>query len=74
MRSGWVAAYDPADPPGCMAGGLRHSTPNSCMTYLLERRKTRWAVVGAGMPGVLNVPDGAPDDLGAPAMRDRLTG
>ncbi len=67
LRSGWAAAYDPADPPGCIPGGLRDAGKTPCTVYLLQRRKTRWAVVAAGAPGALSVPEDAPLDLGAPA-------
>ncbi len=65
VRARWVAAYDPADPPGCVSGGLRTGSPRSCTAYVLQRRKTRWAVVAFGRPGQMFVPDNAPEDLGA---------
>lgn len=64
LRGGWAAAYDPADPPGCLPGGLRIAGPNPCTVYVLQRRKNRWALVAFGAPGAMHVPEGAPEDLG----------
>jgi hypothetical protein len=66
LRSGWAAAFDPADPPGCIVGGLNKASPRACTVYVLQRRKTRWAVVAVGRPGELTLPEGVPVDLGAP--------
>jgi hypothetical protein len=66
VRSGWAAAFDPADPPGCVPGGLRDGSAKSCTAYVLRRSKTRWSVVATGRPGSLALPDGVPSDLGSP--------
>lgn len=67
VRSSWAVAYDPAVPAGCVPGGLQ--TPageRPCRVYVLQRVKTTWTLRAVGHPGAMDVPDGAPTDLGAP--------
>ena len=70
IRRNWAIAYDPADPPGCTSGGLwgLQDTPaipeEPCTAYVLIRRKSRWAVTAAGVPGSFVAPELAPKDLG----------
>jgi len=72
VQNPWAVAYDPADPPGCVPGGVwgEPSGPPiaeaPCKAYVLHRRKSRWALVGSGWPGSFVPPDGAPKSLGAP--------
>ncbi len=69
----WAIAYDPADPPGCQPGGLWGApegpaiAANPCFSYLLMRRKNRWAVLSSGIPGTFVPPDNAPKSLGDPS-------
>jgi hypothetical protein len=73
IRGSWAIAYDPADPPGCAAGGLwtlkgAPTVPERpCMAYVLIRRKSRWAVIAAGRPGSFVPPELAPKGLGNPS-------
>ena len=72
VRSEWAVAYDPAAPPGCVAGGLRTAAGAAppvrpCRAYLLERVNLTWTLRAVGMPGAIEVPRNAPSDLGDPA-------
>jgi len=73
IRGYWAIAYDPADPPGCTAGGLwgLKNSPTvperPCTAYVLIRRKSRWAVTAAGKPGTFVPPELSPKDLGNPS-------
>ena len=73
IQDPWAVVYDPADPPGCVPGGLWASASSPgipelpCKAYLMERRKARWTLRASGSPGKLQVPDEAPKELGSPS-------
>jgi len=67
LQGEWAVAFDPADPPGCVPGGLRvvaESTASPCTAFVLNRNGNRWDVVGHGIPGQFAVPARAPQHLG----------
>lgn len=78
VRNGWAVAYDPAEPPGCVPGGLASGGPpiaeRPCRAYVLERLKMTWKLRAVGFPGSVEVPDGAPGDLGAQERLEYLGG
>jgi hypothetical protein len=80
IQGTWAIAYDPADPPGCTAGGLWGApdgpaiAASPCTAFVLTRRKARWTVLGSGPPGTFDPPKGAPKLLGDPTKLIYLGG
>jgi hypothetical protein len=74
LDGNWAVAYDPAQPPGCVPGGLwddagSPAIPESpCRAWVLVRQKNRWAVLSTGIPGAFTPTSDTPKGLGDPNL------